>query len=217
MVLFSKREININAERGKNEDDARKIHEELVKTYGNSIEIGAPRETLPMIKITNIMDDIVDKTEVEGILRNSNYWATDVVFKVSDHYDVTAANGKYTNIVLETDMIAQKTFLERGKIVYGLASCKVNEHTNLISCKSCQRLGHFARNCTFEMVCRRCGDSHKIEDCIVPERNAKCANCARANKNGRSFNVKHRTTDERCGVRKERIEALKALHLRKNI
>lgn len=64
--------------------------------------------------------------------------------------------------ILETDIQTQKLFVDKGKIVFGLSSCHVYEYNNLISCKHCQRLGHFARNCTFEKVCRRCGESQKI-------------------------------------------------------
>lgn len=86
----------------KSEEEAKNIHDEFVKTYGNGIEIGAPRETLPMIKITNIVDEIVDVKAVEETIRNSNYWATDLEFRVSDHYIVNAFNGKYSNVLLET-------------------------------------------------------------------------------------------------------------------
>lgn len=173
-----------------------------MRTYGSQIEIGPPKETRPMIKITSITDEITSAEEVEDIIRKSNFWAAELDFVVTDYYEVPAANGTYSNLILETDILAQKTFMERGKIVYGLTSCRAYEHTNIISCKHCQRMGHFARNCTFEMVCRRCGDSHRFEDCIVQERNAKCANCMRANRNGKNYNIKHRTTDERCNVRK---------------
>lgn len=87
-----------------------------------------------MIKITNIIDDIEDAATIENVIRKSNYWATELNFSVTDYYYVVAAaNGSYTNAILETNIVAQKTFIEQGKVVYGLSSCRSHEHNNLIS------------------------------------------------------------------------------------
>lgn len=68
----------------KNEDDAATIRRELNTTYGNLIEIANPKETKPMIKITNIIDDIEDAATIESTIRRSNYWATELNFAVTD-------------------------------------------------------------------------------------------------------------------------------------
>lgn len=95
----------------KTEADALKIHNELAKTYGDALEIKPPRESMPMIKITNIAEEIEDPEECERTIRMSNFWATDLAFRITDHYAISTAAGKYTNVILETDIYAQKIFL----------------------------------------------------------------------------------------------------------
>lgn len=200
----------------KSEDDAEKLEAALALKYGQSIMISVPREFVPEIKITNVISDIAEHNDLEDAIRKQNYWAEELNFKITDTYTVPAQYGPYRNLIIQTNLIDQKKFLERKKVVLGLSSCRIHEHANIISCQKCQRYGHFKRNCSYQIICRRCGEDHELKDCTVPERNAKCANCVRANKNGGNFSTKHRTTDERCGVRKQRIDALKHVFLTKN-
>lgn len=83
----------------KTEADAIKIQQELTNSYGTSIEINAPRDTAPMVKVTNIAERVTEVEEVERTIRNSNFWATDLVFRVAEHYEVPAANGMYSNVI----------------------------------------------------------------------------------------------------------------------
>lgn len=200
----------------KSADDAIKLEAELQAKYGDSVEISSPKEVAPMIKVTNITIDVTDNNELMKYIRESNYWTEELNFVIEDRYTVPATNGPYQNIILSMDLQTQKIFLDRKKVILGMTACRTHEHTNLISCKRCQKFGHFSRNCNAKLACRRCGEEHQMKDCTVTENQVKCVNCERANRNGAKFNIKHRTTDERCNVRKQRIEGLKQLFIQKN-
>lgn len=200
----------------RNDEDAEKLEKSLQENYGPSLEITRPTEYTPMLKITNLITDLTDTKLIEEQIRTANFWAAEANFGVSQSYVVHATTGTYTNAIVQCDLATQKLFLERKRIVFGLSSCRVHEHVNLISCRNCQRYAHFERNCSYPTRCKKCGENHKYEDCDSAENIIKCANCTTANRNGSTFNTRHRSSDERCPVRKERIEALKGLHLSKN-
>lgn len=200
----------------RNDEDALKLETNLKENYGTNIEITKPSEYNPMLKITNMLTDITDVDEIEAQIRMANYWATEAVFRVTQTYIVTASTGAYTNAIIECDLPTQKLFLDKKRIVFGLSSCRTYEHVNLISCRNCQRYAHFERNCTHPTRCKKCGENHRYADCDAAENVVKCANCATENKNGTKHNTRHRSSDEKCPMRKERIATLKALHLAKN-
>lgn len=170
-----------------------------------------------MIKITNIISDIADKDEFANAIKEQNAWTTKLNFAITDFYSVDTARGKYTNIIITTDLNAQKIFLQKGKILLGLNSSRIHEYVNVIQCRNCCKFGHFYHNCTNPPRCRKCGDLHLYEDCEEQESNKVCCiNFVAENKTGKRYNTRHRATDNRCATRIARIEALKLLHFAKN-
>lgn len=200
----------------KTPDDANKFENAIIEKYGQKIEIAPPQANIPQLKITNVVTDLVDNDAIEAAIREQNYWAVDLNFEIVDVYDVKANYGSYSNLIINTNVADQKVFLDRKKVVLGLSSCRVHEHVKMISCTRCQRFGHFARNCSAPLACRICGEEHDFKECIQTQANVKCINCTRANRAGANHLTRHRTTDERCPMRKQRIDALKSIFLAKN-
>lgn len=68
---------------------------------------------------------------------------------------------------------------ETGKVQIGWASCPISEWVNVPTCQRCQRVGHQARTCTFELVatkrCHKCGElGHVSNGCT---KDPSCYNC----------------------------------------
>ncbi|XP_037529293.1 uncharacterized protein LOC119406633 [Rhipicephalus sanguineus] len=76
-------------------------------------------------------------------------------------------------------------------VTIGLISYEVTRRLTLpIQCFNCQRLGHYAKNCTMSIACRLCGGAHYYTEC--KDRNKPhCVNCGEA----------HPSTYWRCPVR----------------
>lgn len=200
----------------KSSADAEKIEKDMLEKYKTKIEMSPPKEYPPMLKITNMAIEVVDKDSIVETIKKANYWSSELVFEVIDVYSIASRNGTYKNAILKCDIPTQTAFLERQKIIFGLTTCKVHEHVNSIQCKKCQRHGHFQWNCTFTVQCKRCSEAHVIEECTVSDSKAKCANCVRDNTKGAKYNDRHRSTDHRCPSRAARLDILKGQFMSKN-
>lgn len=115
------------------------------------------------------------------------------------------------NIIISCDLLVQEIFLKKGSCIFGLNQCKIFEYVDVLRCNKCQRFGHFVRDCTFGEICRSCHQNHPTNTCELESIN-KCSNCIAENKKGASYNSKHRTSDEKCPLRIERINALKQFY-----
>lgn len=105
--------------------------------------------------------------------------------------------------------------LKKGKIIYDLKECRIFDFFELIQCIQCNGYGHFKIDCRFGEKCKFCAESHKSADC-TDKTNFKCTNCLRSNAQGKSFNVNHIATYDKCPSRMERIYALKNNLISKN-
>lgn len=148
-------------------EDAEKVEKELKERYKDKVEISNPKESPPMVKITNMSVEEMNQIEMVNIMRKANYWMNELKFDVVDVYKINTRTGDYTNMILSCDIPTQKVFLDRKKLIFGLTACKIHEQINTIQCKRCQRHGHFQRNCTFNTQCRRCAEEHTIEERTV--------------------------------------------------
>jgi hypothetical protein len=53
-----------------------------------------------------------------------------------------------------------------------------SQNTKPVQCYICMKYGHIAKYCkTKQQLCARCGDNHRIDQCIVASDAAKCCNC----------------------------------------
>lgn len=147
-------------------------------------------------------------------LYTHNPWLTEHELTCDQLYTINTKNGTYTNLIISCGLLSLRTILDHGSLIFGLAQCKTYEYVNTLQCLNCYKYGHFARECGTPKICKRCSQEHSIETCT--ETNYKCINCVIANEKGANYNSRHIATDDRCLVRKERIDALKGVALSKN-
>lgn len=69
--------------------------------------------------------------------------------------------------------------IETGKIRIGWASCPISEWVTVPTCQRCQRVGHQARTCKYELVatkrCHKCGELGHISNGCTKD--PSCYNC----------------------------------------
>lgn len=190
-----------------NEDGAQKTEQQLKFNYNDNIVVKSVNPVPPMVKITGIFTEFEDSTDVIFELRRQNPWMTNLEFKRVREYTVKTDSGPYMNLIISCDLVVQEILIKKASCIFGINSCKIFEYIDVLRCIKCQRFGHFVRDCTFNETCRKCHQQHSTKTCILPTIN-KCSNCIIENKKGANFNSKHRTSDERCPLRVERINAL---------
>lgn len=136
--------------------------------------------------------------------------------EIDQVYTIQNARMKYTNIILSSGIKTQEILLRKGNIILGFGQCRVTEYIDLIQCQNCNRYGHLRRTCNFESNCRKCGQAHDTDTCNVANAIPNCHNCLIANQHGANYNPRHNVTDDRCPIKKQRINTLKIQLLQKN-
>lgn len=196
-----------------NPDEAQKTEDILNNLYRDKLVVKKVQSHSPQIKITRIYSRLEHTEDIVNQIRDQNHWLKNAVFDIAREYSVVTLNGTYRNLIVNCDLVLQKEFLRREAIIFGISECRCFEYVDVLRCAKCLRYGHFARECSFLPTCKRCIEHHETETCVAAHIIEKCANCILSNKRGTNFSIKHRTTDERCPVRTERVEALKQYHL----
>lgn len=196
-----------------NADEAQKTEDLLNDIYRNKLVVKKVQSNSPQIKITRLFTKLENTADIVNQIKDQNHWLRNATFEVAREYSVETLNGTYRNLIINCDLILQKEFMRREAIIFGINECRCFEYVDVLRCNKCLRYGHFARECTFLPTCKRCTEHHETGECVAAHVVDKCANCILSNKRGTNYPIKHRTTDERCPVRTERVEALKKYHL----
>lgn len=196
-----------------NAEEAQKTELILNNIYRDKLIVKKVKTSSPQIKITRIFSKLTDTVDIVHQIRDQNHWLRTAVFEVAREYSVNTLNGSYRNIIINCDLILQQEFIRRETIIFDLSECRCFEYVDVLRCNKCLRYGHFARECSFLPTCKKCTEHHETDQCVALHIVDKCTNCILSNKRGTSYPIKHRTTDERCPVRIERVEALKLYHL----
>lgn len=94
-----------------------------------------------------------------------------------------------------------------NRIMAGFENARVKERDPVSQCFNCQRFGHKAIKCRFQIDgknakrCQRCGGDHSVKlGCTAPK---CCANCAENNKHSRRnpHPTDHEASDRKCPMR----------------
>lgn len=75
---------------------------------------------------------------------------------------------------------------------------------------------HGKKLLTKESRCRKCTQDHATSACQATENKLECINCLIENKKGKTYNLLHLPTSDRCPARIARIEGLKGFYVSNN-
>lgn len=183
----------------------------IAEKYGKDIIINPVTTPQPRIRMVGLQfTGNLHNDEIAEQIREQNAWLLEADFKIIDHYEVTTKNSKYVNAIATCDLETQRLLLDRGTIVFGFSSCKVYEDIRTLQCFKCQRFGHTSRDCNQLDRCKFCAENHESIKCKKKTELPICANCTDANKQGEKYRTRHRSTDQNCQSRSQRIDAIKA-------
>lgn len=171
-----------------------------------TIEDGKQRKY--RIKIVGMNEELTDKEIYNFLTTQNEFLAGDESLKVIRIYEVKTKNS-YFNAIVEMCSSNFNKCVELKSLRVSWDKCRVFEEIPLIICMKCCGYQHIAKECTnTNIVCRKCGENRKINECLANE--PKCVNCLAANdKHKFKFDVKHVANDNKCEVRKQREEAVK--------
>lgn len=196
---------------------AAQVEKTLVDKYNGSIQVTCVAPPKNQVKITRIFTEETDPNEILAQIQEQNIWMRNIDVQIERMYTINTSKTSYTNVILNCDLKTHAQLIERGRIIFGFSECKIYEHVEILQCLKCQRYGHFARECSYATCCKNCALGHESKQCTLDTNKYKCHNCHISNtKNGTKYDVRHTSTDDRCPMRIERIDALKEILLQKN-
>lgn len=170
---------------------------------GADFNIEEAKQRKSRIKIVGMNENHSNEDICEMLKKQNEYLADDSDINVIRTYEV---NKKYYSAIIEMNKNSYDQCISDGSVRIKWDKCKVFEELPLIVCMKCCGYNHLAKECKQkEIVCRKCGSNHKLIDCKSDD--TKCVNCDIANKkNGFNFNIKHKSNDPICEVRKQKLE-----------
>jgi hypothetical protein len=190
-----------------NEQDQKKLADEMAKALGEEFEVKIPKDFSPRIKILNaaLPDDMDDNEKIYEFLKDRNSELANAKYaKVIMKYQRKQTNEgdeKCFDIILECDGNTYEYYVGGRKIKIGWSAYKVVDGTHVKRCMKCLAYGHKKDECRNKsMACARCGDNHLEKDCKVKV--FTCCNCSKVNRKARRqvYQEDHRATDSRCPV-----------------
>lgn len=199
--------INNKTVKCTSEGKSKKLEESISTKYREAIKTNSIPSKSPQVKITNFNTEMSDENIIQ-MLKIQNSWLNGKDFVIDRKYTVVNEQRSYSNIIVNCDLNLQKTFIERGYVIFGFSEKKCYEYINLIQCNKCFRFDHVGKSCNFARRCKKCGDTHHVDECTSDIQGYRCPNCKRSNENGTNFATNHIVTHDRCQSRIARIEEL---------
>lgn len=178
--------------------------------YTNNACSTKPINRSPTFKIIGIGHTSDD--ELINTLKQFNHELEHSELKVVRTYTV---DERYRNAIIECDVNTLNLVHDRGTLLLNMTSHKCFEDVPVTQCYRCYRFGHLSVECKQAQICRICGEAHGHNEC--PNTNKPCCiNCVRENKfTNANLPTGHRSTDDRCPMKKKRVEAIKQFLINK--
>lgn len=191
---------------------AETIEDQLVEKYGDRIKVTSANPQLPEIKIVRVFVDIKEDDNIIDLIKYHNVALRHLDIKLVRVYKIKTSSLEYNNIIISCSLADHKLLLSKGYIIMGMSQCRLYENVNTLQCLRCLHYGHFARTCQSQPKCKYCAGPHDHNNCAATT--PVCANCVEFNEKGGTYDTKHIASDDRCNVRKNRIEGLKQFFCR---
>lgn len=189
---YTARDRNTLIIQAENDEETEKVLEFLdnISTLKDIAELTYKSTNMRKIIILGI-PEITEEEEITGkILEEYN-----VEVPIEIHRRIQRAGAKTYQLVLNIEANMARILQQRGRILIGFNSCRVEDYRPVIRCGNCQAYGHTKDRCRYERVCAFCTGHHSSETCKLKEKhdNHKCINCQ-----GARNNFPHAANSSKC-------------------
>lgn len=185
----------------------------IVSNQDSTIEMNTPSEQRASITIVGLQkeykkDEVFQMLELQnGFIKkfaNSN--------SLQNHIQIYSVqplknNPERFQVFASVSATLREGILRYGnRLTLGFDSCKVYDRVHLKRCFTCQKFGHYMKDCPTPNtpVCGKCASfHHNTRDCTSSE--TECVNCARNSEN----DTNHYTNSVNCPVLRNEQEKLK--------
>lgn len=180
----------------------------LSNNFPNNVQFAMASPVVPQIKLINLPNE-VDAGTLKQELFSQNDFLSSAEFSVSRVYSITTDKRVYSNAILDCSLSTQSLILSAQSLMYAGRKRYVHEFVNVLQCTNCLAFGHLHTQCTKQVACRKCAESHLVSNCT--SNHLSCLNCISHNKSSQQkFFTDHLATSDICQSRLKRINGLKA-------
>ena len=165
------------------ETDVNNLSKEIIQKHKDDLIITKPKKKFPAFSFfltgvdhdfTEISEDLIAKNELPDEPNS---------IKIVHHYKTRNGN---TIVIVEVSPNTYRHIVNKKYMLFlGWSYVHLRERDYVMQCFMCQRYGHKASNCHYEVNknpavrCKQCGSNHEHTNCQLP---ASCCNCNEYNK-----------------------------------
>lgn len=167
------------------------------EVLGSDYSVEYPRKRKPRLMISGVdVEHVAEEVNLKDMITNQNNLdahSTDI--KVI--HKGTENKLGLVNIVIEVSPVTRKQLLRNNKLNIGWRRCNIRDYVYIKRCYRCQAFGHYAKDCSRDVLCGFCGGPHKYSDCTSDV--VSCANCCTANVlHNLKYDCKHQAINRDC-------------------
>lgn len=148
---------------------------------------------------TENLEELKNEMEFRNEILRGNISRIKPLSKLKGHVKIYVTSKKCEEAVIQARKISMKNAAVEFK-EHRVEKAKLDFEVTY--CFKCKRQGHVAFNCQDKKsveTCGRCAESHRTQDCTLPDSKFKCVNCKGS----------HRSGDFQCPVHIKAVDRLK--------
>lgn len=147
-----------------------------LQKLGTAYEVDLPKKRKPKFKICGMSEKLTDDELLDYIIKQNEYLKSSDELKVVKIFErVDLHKNKTYQAIVETDSTAYKKIMDSEKLFIKWDSCRVYEQISVTRCFKCLGFNHFSKDCTKDIKCKKCAESHPRSECNSAV--LKCVNC----------------------------------------
>lgn len=164
------------------EEDRNKL-QEAINSSTEKLTVTKPSRRNPLIKLVGVIKDLSDTKLEDAIFKQNSKLISAVTDESKTAKVIKRTRGRTdqtTNAIVEVSPPLWGLLVNQ-KLRIGYQVVTALDQSPLLQCFRCLKFSHRAHECTNEISCGYCADSHDTREC--PNRNGapKCCNCLSSN------------------------------------
>lgn len=162
-------------------------NDKLMEKY----KVEKPRKRRPQIIIYGVTEEL-EMEELKSMIKEQNVELEEGEIQMITKFKVRGGE----NVILSLNGESFKKIMKTKKIKIGWNRYSIKEYLRPKICFNCFRIGHIAKVCLNNRICRDCGEDYHEGDC---KKELTCVNCKFFNsKNENKVEIRHAPTAMTC-------------------